>query len=162
MATEDKMNVKERFQYRQMMKGRYEQADRKTRERLLDEMEVDEKLLQKLARVSISTVRRIVQRVQPEGSRLPRARQGRRSDSAAQMLVPVSVIPWNEPSPGYFEVDLAHHSRSGMDGDFTCTIQFIDVSTGRSEQSTIKGHTFVVMCHAFPTFGWVLKASLAF
>ena len=69
------------------------------------EMEADEDLLQKLERISISTVRRIVQWVQPEGSRLPRARRGRRSDSAAQMLVPVSVIPWDEPSPGHFEAN---------------------------------------------------------
>ncbi len=116
------------------------------------EMEVDEELLQKLERISISTVRRIVQRVQPEGSRLPRARRGRRSDSAAQMLVPVSVIPWDEPSPGHFEVDLVHHSRSGVEGDFICTIQCIDVLTGWSERFAIKGHTFGVMWRAFQTF----------
>lgn len=225
MATEEKMDVKERFKYLRMMKRRYEKADHKTKGRLLDEMEaitslhrkhlivrmngpgprrrkrrrersrhygedveeaiaiiadtldwicaerlkpglpqmarhlaafgemeVDEELLAKMERISISTVRRVVQRVQPEGPRLPRARQGRRSDSAAQMLVPVSVIPWDEPSPGHFEVDLVHHSRSGVEGDFICTIQCIDVLTGWSERFGIKGHTFGVMWRAFQTF----------
>ena len=225
MATEEEMDVKERFKYLRMMKRRYEKVDRKTKGRLLDEMEaitglhrkhlivrmnesgpyrrkrkrersryygedveeaiaiiadtldwicaerlkpglpqmakqlaafgemeVDEELLQKLERISISTVRRIVQRVQPEGPRLPRARRGRRSDSAAQMLVPVSVIPWDEPSPGHFEVDLVHHSRSDVEGDFICTIQCIDVLTGWSERFAIKGHTFGVMWRAFQTF----------
>ena len=225
MATEERMDVNERFKYLRMMKKRYEGADRKTKGRLLDEMqmitgltrkhlitrmngpglhrrkrrrersrhygedvgeaiaiiadtldwicaerlkpglpqmakqlaafgemEVDEELLAKLECISISTVRRIVQRVQPEGPRLPRARHGRRSDSAAQALVPVSVIPWNEPAPGHFEVDLVHHSRLGVEGDFICTIQFIDVLTGWSERFAIKGYTFGVMWRAFQAF----------
>ncbi len=39
MATEEKMDVKERFKYLRMMKGRYRKADRRTKGRLLDEME---------------------------------------------------------------------------------------------------------------------------
>ena len=36
MATEEEMDVKERFKYLRMMKRRYEKADRKTKGRLLE------------------------------------------------------------------------------------------------------------------------------
>jgi hypothetical protein len=39
MSTEEKMNIDERYKYLRMMRGRYRSADRKTKGKLLDEME---------------------------------------------------------------------------------------------------------------------------
>jgi len=225
MATREQMDTNERFKYLRMEKERYEQANRKGKSYLLDEMqaitglhrkylitrmnrpgpyrkkrwrersrlygaEVEQAialigntldwicperikptlpkiarqlakfgemdltpvLLQLLGQISISTVRRIVQRVRPVGERLPQRHQSRRTDSTAQALVPISVIPWQQPEPGHFEVDLVHHSRSGMKGPFVCTIQFIDVLTGWSERFAILGHAFGPMWRAVHDF----------
>lgn len=113
-----------------------------------EEMEINDRLLEQLEVISISTVRRIVRRVRPEGPRLPQARRGRPPDTVAQSCVPVRVIPWREPEPGHFEVDLVHHSRSGMEGPFVCTFQFIDVLTGWSERRAILGYEFEAMWEA--------------
>jgi len=225
MATREQMNTDQRFKYLRVMKERYEQANRKDKSYLLDEMQsvtglhrkylitrmnglgpyrqkrcrersrlygaeveraialigntldwicakrlkpalpkiarqlakFDEMdltpgLLQLLEQISISTVQRILQRVRPAGERLPQRRQSRRSDSTAQALVPISVIPWQQPEPGHFEVDLVHHSRSGMEGPFVCTIQFIDVLTGWSERFAILGHAFGAMWQVIHDF----------
>ena len=54
----------------------------------------------KLARMSLSTLRRIMHRVRPEGDHLPQVRRGRRRDLAIQAQVPVATIPFDEPEPG--------------------------------------------------------------
>ena len=109
------------------------------------EMQTSSRLLTQLNEISIPTVRRILKRIGRPLDCLPRARSGRRADSAAQALVPVTMIPWQEPEPGHFEVDLVHHSRSGFDGPFVCTIQFIDVLTGWSERFATLGYEFDAM-----------------
>lgn len=225
MATQERMNIDERFKYLRMMKERYEPAERKTRSQLLDDMEamtglhrkylitrmsspgpyrqrrhrersrqygpeveqaivvladaldwicaerlkpalpkmashlakfgeleIDTRLVAQLEQISISTVHRILKRVAPATERLPRARRGRRPDTVAQAMVPIGVIPWQEPEPGHFEADLVHHSRSGMGGPFVCTLQCIDVLTGWSERFAILGYEFESMWPAFRDF----------
>ena len=114
------------------------------------EMQTSARLLAQLDEISIPTVRRLLKRSGRPADCLPRARSGRRADSAAQALVPVTVIPWQEPEPGHFEADLVHHSRSGFEGPFVCTIQFIDVLTGWSERFAILGYE-VALLQFLPT-----------
>ena len=116
------------------------------------EMQTSARLLAQLDEISIPTVRRLLKRSGRPADCLPRARSGRRADSAAQALVPVTVIPWQEPEPGHFEADLVHHSRSGFEGPFVCTIQFIDVLTGWSERFAILGYEFDVIWQAVHAF----------
>jgi len=93
------------------------------------EMEASADVLEKLNRISISTVGRILSRIRPS-PRLPRAYPGRRAETTVQQAVPVSIIPWDEPEPGHFEVDLVHHGSPGEDGQLIYTMQFVDVLTG--------------------------------
>ena len=116
------------------------------------EMQTTPSLLAQLEQISISTLRRMLKRIERPPGRLPQARRGRRPDTVAQALVPISVIPWKEPEPGHFEVDLVHHSRYGILGPFACTIQFIDVLTGWSERLAMLGHEFETMWQALHTF----------
>jgi len=58
-------------------------------------------------------------------------------------------IPWNEPEPGHFETDLVHHSGPDSSGEFICTIQMIDVTTGWSERRAVLGRSYLVMKDAF-------------
>ena len=225
MATEERMNVDERFKYLRMMKTLYHEADRAGRSRFLDEMEamtglgrkhlivrmnslgpyrqrrwrersrqykadVEEAvaliadtldwicaerlkpalpkmaahlakfgemrttpvLLEQLEQISISTVHRMLRCIDPPPDRLPQARRGRRPDSVAQTMVPVRVIPWQEPEPGHFEVDLVWHCRFGVPGPFVCTIQFIDVLTAWSERFAILGYEFNTVWKAICAF----------
>jgi hypothetical protein len=62
------------------------------------------------------------------------------------------VIPWEESEPGHFEVDLVHHSRSGFDGPFVCTVQFVDVLTGWSERLPVLGYEGDTMWRAISRF----------
>ncbi len=116
------------------------------------ELQTSPAMLSQLEQISISTVRRTLKRLDRPADGLPRAHPGRRSDHAAQALVPIAVIPWQEPEPGHFEVDLVHHSRSGYDGPFVCTIQFVDVLTGWSERFAVLGYAFEAIWRAIARF----------
>jgi len=106
----------------------------------------------KLQQISTSTVRRILKRLGRPTDVLPKAYPGRRTDTVAQAMVPVTVIPWQEPEPGHFEADLVHHSRSGYEGSFICTLQFVDVLTGWSERFAVVGFEFDAMWQAISRF----------
>ena len=117
-----------------------------------DEMQTTPVLLAQLGQISISTLRRMLRRIDPRPDRLPQARRGRRPDSVAQAMVPVRVIPWQEPELGHFEVDLVWHSRFGVSGLFVCTIQFIDVLTAWSERFAMLGYGFNAVWNAICAF----------
>lgn len=110
------------------------------------EMEATADVLEKLNRISISTVGRILSRIRPS-PRLPRAYPGRRAETSVQQAVPVSIIPWDEAEPGHFEVDLVHHGSPDEEGQLIYTMQFVDVLTGWSERFGIMGHSFETIWH---------------
>jgi hypothetical protein len=116
------------------------------------EMQVSPAVLDKLDRMSVATLGRVLSRVRPNGERLPRAYPGRRAETSAQQAVPISVIPWDEPEPGHFEVDLVHHGFPDADGRLVCTIQFVDVLTGWSERFAIMGFAFDAIWDAIQAF----------
>jgi len=84
-----------------------------------------EELRSQLQAVSISTVRRIMARIGRPANSLPQVRRGRHPDSIAQSMVPVGVIPWDEPEPGHFETDLVLHNYAGQEGTFVCSMQLL-------------------------------------
>jgi len=77
---------------------------------------------------------------------LPRARCHRSTLSAD---IPIHRIPWDEPSPGHFEVDLVHHSGRSTNGDYVHTLQMIDVATTWSERVAVFGRSWRAMQAAF-------------
>ena len=109
-------------------------------------------LLSQLQEISISTVRRILYRIGRPPDALPQVRRGRRPDSMVQALVPVGVIPWDEPEPGHFEADLVLHNCAGQEGPFVCSLQLLDVLTGWSERFAILGYEFGEMWRAIQAF----------
>jgi transposase InsO family protein len=115
------------------------------------ELEASPDVLQKLDRISVATIARILKEVRP-ANRLPRAYPGRPPDTAAQRAVPVSVIPWDIPEPGHFEMDLVHHGVTDPQGHLVCTIQFIDVLTGWSERFGIMGTSSDAIYQAILSF----------
>lgn len=102
------------------------------------EIQVSDEVMDKLRRISLSSLERALVRVRHlRDDPLPRAHRGRRPETAAEVLIPVRVIPWDEPEPGHFEVDTVQHGPP--DGSVVYTVQCIDVLTGWSERFAILG-----------------------
>jgi len=59
-----------------------------------DELEVTDEVLEKLSRISVSTVGRILKRIRQDRPRLPR--KGPRRGNQVTRDVPMKRIPWNE------------------------------------------------------------------
>ncbi len=116
---------------------------RRTAEQLsaYGELETTPELLEKLSRISIASLGRVLKEVRPT-ERVPRAYPGRPPDTAAQRAVPIRIIPWDTPEPGHFEMDLVHHGVQDEQGRIVCTMQCIDVLTGWSERFAILGMGF--------------------
>jgi hypothetical protein len=112
------------------------------------ELELTAKIEKDLARISASTIDRILARHRDKiEKRLPRKSPGRPSRISQQ--VPMIVIPWDEKEPGHFEVDLVFHSGSHASGDFVYTLQMIDVATGWSGRYAVLGRSGLLMHDAF-------------
>ena len=58
-------------------------------------------------------------------------------------------IPWQESTPGHFEVDLVHHCGVSANGQYLHTLQMIDVATGWSECVAVLGRSYLVMQDGF-------------
>jgi hypothetical protein len=101
-----------------------------------------------LSRISPATIDRLLAK-HPDrvAKRLPRKSPTR--PSYILRAIPMQVIPWNEPEPGHFEVDLVWHSGSTTSGDFVYTLQMIDITTGWSERYAILGKSGLAMQDAF-------------
>lgn len=112
------------------------------------ELQTTPSMLDQLSRVSISTVKRRLQRITQDLPRLPRKRGRKRTNKQLQ-AVPMVRIPWNEQEPGHMEVDLVHHCGSTASGDYVCSAQWVDVTTGWSERAATLGRSFRVMKDAF-------------
>ena len=111
------------------------------------ELAVSSTLLPQLGRISVSTVRRILKGVGQERQRLPRPGPKRKPGKLRD--IPMKRIPWNEPEPGHFEVDLVHHSGPSVAGEYLHTLQMIDVTTGWSERIALMGRSYRAMEDAF-------------
>jgi hypothetical protein len=112
-----------------------------------EELRLSPNLLDRLGKISVPTVRRILRRVSQDEPRLPR--RGPESANQATRDVPMRRIPWDEHEPGHFEADLVHHSGPHTDGTYVHTLQLIDVATGWSERVAVLGRGYLAMQDAF-------------
>ena len=114
-----------------------------------DELQASPWLLQQLQRISVSTVRRRLKKMeQLDLWRLPR-RRGRSQPNPLTQDIPMACVSWQEHEPGHFEVDLVHHCGPSAAHDYVHTIQMIDVATGWSERCAVLGRSQLVMVDAF-------------
>ena len=107
------------------------------------EMAVTTELLEQLERISVCTVRRILQRLGQDEPRLPR-RGPVRANQVAR-LIPMRRIAWDEQEPGHCEVDSVHHGGPMPSGEYVHTLQFIDVATSWSERVAVLGRSQLVV-----------------
>lgn len=104
-------------------------------------------LQEKLSTISISTTRRILARLPKDPRRLPRKRP--HPSRSITQGIPMKRISWKERQPGHFETDLVHHSGPSPSGQYTHTLQMVDVATGWSERRAVLGRSYLVMQDAF-------------
>jgi hypothetical protein len=112
-----------------------------------DELETSPELLEQLGQISVSTVRRRMERLKQDQRQLPR--KGPERANQATRGVPMKRIAWDEPEPGHFETDLVHHGGPSTSGEYVHTLQMIDVATGWSERVALLGRSYRAMEDAF-------------
>jgi len=84
------------------------------------------------------SVRRMTQSMERDlPCRLPRGGPERANQVTRD--VPMKRIPWNEATPGHFEVNLVHHGGATSSGDYVHTLQRMAVTTARSERGDRAG-----------------------
>ncbi|NLE43218.1 MAG: transposase family protein, partial [Chloroflexi bacterium] len=111
------------------------------------ELKPSDQLLSHMERISVSTVRRILQRIRQDQARLPRRKAPPRPQYFQS--IPAKRLPWDIATPGHFEVDLVHHCGPSASGEYVCTLQMVDVATGWSERIAVLGRSYRVIEHAF-------------
>lgn len=114
------------------------------------ELRATPELLDQLEHISISTVRRRLNRIRQDQPRLPRKRPGRGNRQLRD--IPMKRLSWDLATPGHFETDLVHHCGRAASGEYVCTLQMIDVATGWSERRAVLGRSYLVMENAFRVF----------
>ena len=110
------------------------------------ELVVNKRLLVQLGKISVSTVRRILQRVGQDEPRLVRKRTPK---PHSYQQIPARRLAWDLAEPGHFEVDLVHHCGETSSGQYVCTLQMVDIATGWSERVAVLGRSYLVMQDAF-------------
>lgn len=111
------------------------------------EIDVSPRLLDQLSRISISTLRRILNRLEQDQPHLPR--KGPAEANRVAREIPMKRIPWNEQQPGHFEVDSVHHCGVSSAGHYVHTVQMVDVATGWTEQVATLGRSYRAMEDGF-------------
>jgi hypothetical protein len=107
------------------------------------ELTIFPSVMDRLEHISVSTVRRLLQRTTPEHHHLPRPAAGPANQLTRD--IPMTRIAWDEDTPGHFEIDLVHHSGPSTAGQYGHTLQMIDVATGWSERVGMMGRSNVAM-----------------
>lgn len=111
------------------------------------ELTLSDDLMGKLEQMSVSTVRRMLDKQPRDRPRLPR--KGPEQANRLARAIPAERIPWQLQEPGHFEVDLVHHCGVSASGHYLHTLQMIDVATGWSERVALLGRSYRVVEDGF-------------
>jgi hypothetical protein len=114
-----------------------------------EELRVGKETLEKLARISVSTLKRSLKRVGRSDPKLATQQPKRPQVSDLRKQYPMSKIAWDIAEAGHFEVDLVHHGGESAAGEYVHTLQMVDVATGWSEVVAVYGRSYRVMADGF-------------
>ena len=124
-----------------------------------DELVLSPAVQAKLSRISISTTQRILARRQMTQPRPGRKRTQRRKGLTRE--IPTKRLPWNERRPGHFEVDTVHHCGLSASGEYVCTLQLIDVTTGWSERVAVLERSYLVMARPCARYSALTQSTIS-
>lgn len=111
------------------------------------ELTLTPRVRDQLEAMSVASVYRHGQRLHQDEPRV--ARRPPAAPNAVARTIPMKRIAWDEKRPGHFEVDLVHHAGERSDGQYTHTLQMLDVATGWSERAAVLGRSYLVMEDGF-------------
>jgi len=113
------------------------------------ELPVGKEVLEKLERVSSSTVKRMLKSVEHKRARMAVQQPRRPPTNHLRKQFPMHKIAWDIPEAGHFEVDLVHHGGETAHGEYIHTLQMVDIATGWSEIVAVFGRSYRVMADGF-------------
>jgi hypothetical protein len=113
------------------------------------ELNVGKESLEKLARISIFTLKRIYQQRGRSEIKLAFQQPRRSPTNNLRRQYPMQKIAWDIPEAGHFEVDLVHHCGENANEEYIHTIQMVDIATGWSEMVAVYGRSYRVMADGF-------------
>jgi IS30 family transposase len=113
------------------------------------ELQLTRETEQKLAAISVSTVKRSLKRIGRSEPKLANRKPKRPQSNSLRKQYPTCKIAWNIEEVGHFEVDLVHHGGVNSNGEYIHTLQMIDVATGWSEIAAIFGRSNRVVSNGF-------------
>ncbi len=122
---------------------------------MVDHLKVHEELVigqetrEKLSRVSVTTLKRILKRVGRSQPKLAYRQPRRPQSNTLRKHYPMHRIAWDVGEAGYFEVDLVHHCGEVANGEYIHTLQMVDAATGWSEIVAIFGRSSRVVQDGF-------------
>jgi len=105
--------------------------------------------LEKLGRVSISTVKRILKRVGRSEPKIAHQKPKHPPSNHLRKPYPMSRIDWNIAEAGHLEVDLVHHCGESTHGEYIHGLQMVDVASGWCEIVPIFGRSTRTMANGF-------------
>jgi 5S rRNA maturation endonuclease (ribonuclease M5) len=96
--------------------------------------EEEQKLLLK---ISPSSIKRLLRRLRSKHKKfgLSTTKPG----SLIKKQVPIKLNQWDESIPGFIEADTVAHCGSSVSGQFTYTLNIVDIATGWTEQRAVWG-----------------------
>jgi hypothetical protein len=94
-------------------------------------MKLDVDVRIRLLAASASTIDRVLS--SPRASAGPRRARTRTVPGIRRSIPVRTFADWNEPAPGFLEVDLVAHSGESMGGSFAHTLVLTDIATGWTE-----------------------------
>ncbi|MFZ2098018.1 MAG: hypothetical protein WAV05_15400, partial [Anaerolineales bacterium] len=113
------------------------------------ELRIGEEILEKLGKVSISTLKRIFKQMRRSEIKLALRRPRRSQANSLRKPYPMQKIAWDIPEAGHFEVDLVHHCGESANEEYIHTLQMVDIATGWSEIVAVYGRSYRVMANGF-------------
>jgi hypothetical protein len=113
------------------------------------ELLVGQETLEKLERISRSTLKRMLKPSEHRKARLALQQPRRPPTNHLRKQYPMHKIAWDILEAGHFEVDLVHHGGETAQGEYIHTLQMVDIATGWSEIVAIFGRSYRVMANGF-------------
>jgi hypothetical protein len=117
--------------------------------RMHGELRIGKEVMEKLERVSVSTLKRMLKLIGRSEPKLATQQPKRPQTNSLRKQYPMSKIAWDIAEAGHFEVDLVHHSGENAIGEYIHTLQMVDIATGWSEIVAVFGRSYRVMADGF-------------
>lgn len=114
----------------------------------------------KLLAVSAATIDRLLA---PDRARLSlKGRPGTKPGSLLKHQIPIRTFAdWDDAAPGFVEIDLVQHDGGVPSGEFCCTLDVTDVSSGWTELAAVRNKAQVHVFAALEAIARHLPFSLA-